>query len=64
MTPCQMSNKVKILKLFYLGMRIKYSEITIVSIFQIFRDADLVPPDNGDREEYFKPGNILQTELK
>lgn len=59
-----MSNKVKILKLFNLGMRIKYSEITIVAIFQIFKDVDLVPPDKSDREEYFKPGNILQTELK
>lgn len=59
-----MSNKVNLLKLFNLDMRIKYSEITIVAIFQIFKDADLVPPDKSDREEYFKPRNILQTEQK
>lgn len=50
-----MSNKVKILKLFNLDMRIKYSEIKVVAILQIFKDADLVPPNKNAREEYFKP---------
>lgn len=63
MIPCQMSNKVKTLKLFNLDMRIKYSDITIVAIFQIFKDVDPVPPDSSDRE-YFKRRNILHTELK